>query len=144
MRSNSLFGSTKTKISFKSFAKQIERDLKKGRREKLKKAGQHVQKAIKEKVKTKRISQPGEPPGRFSGNLYKGIGYQVKPEDEEVLVGARPPAYHAHLLEFGTEQRTVEKTGKDAGKVEARPFIFPTFEEEKEEVKRILSEEWLD
>jgi HK97 gp10 family phage protein len=132
----------KNQVVIKSFAKQIERDLKKGRREKLKKAGQHVRKKIRGKIKHKRISQPGEPPGRYSGNLYKGIRYEVR--EEEALVGAAPPAYHAHLLEFGTEKRTVGKTGKDAGKVEARPFIFPTFEEEKEEVKRILSEEWLD
>src|SRR5690606_24660187 len=134
----------RNQVVIKSFAKQIEKDLKKARRVKLQKVGQHVRKAIRDKIKHKRISQPGEPPGRFSGNLYKGIGYQVKPDDEEVLVGAGPPAYHAHLLEFGTEQRTVEKTGKDAGRVEARPFLLPTFEEEKDEIERILSEEWLD
>lgn len=133
----------KNQIVIKSFIKETEKDLKKARRAKLQKAGQHIHKKVRDKIKTKRISQPGEPPGRYSGNLYKGIRYQVRDEDEEVLVGAQPPAYHAHLLEFGTERRTVEKTGKDAGKVEARPFLLPTFDEEKEEVKRILSEEWV-
>lgn len=134
----------KNQVVIKSFAKQIEKDLKKARRAKLQKAGQHVRKAIRDKIKYKRISQPGEPPGRFSGNLYKGIKYEVQEEEDAVLVGAGPPAYHAHLLEFGTERRTVGKTGKDAGRVEARPFLLPTFEEEKEEIERILSEEWLD
>lgn len=129
-------------FTIKSYIKDIEKEIQQAEREKLKKAAQHVHKKIRDKIKHRRISQPGEPPGRYSGNLYKGIGYSVG--KDEAIVGTKPPANHAHLLEFGTEQRTVKKTGKDAGKVVARPFLLPTFDEEKETVKNILSEKWVD
>ena len=133
-------------FEMKSFVKAIQKDLDKMEREKVQHAAKYLQGKIRDKIKTKRISQPGEPPGRFSGNLHKGIRYKIYKEGSEygALVGAGPPAYHAHLLEFGTEQRTVGKTGKDAGKVEARPFLLPTFDEEKEHIKLMMMERWID
>ncbi len=133
-------------FEMKSYVKAIQRDLDKLEREKVQHAAKYLQGKIRDKIKTKRISQPGEPPGRFSGNLHKGIRYKTFKEGSEygALVGAGPPAYHAHLLEFGTEERTVNKTGKDAGKVEARPFLLPTFEEEREYIKLMMMERWFD
>lgn len=133
-------------FAFKSFVKSVEREIDKAERKKIQHAAKHMQKKIRDKIKTKRLSQPGEPPGRVSGNLHKGIRYQITKEGGEygALVGAGPPAYHAHLLEFGTEHRTVEETGKDAGRVVARPFLLPTFDEEKEYIKLMMMERWLD
>ncbi len=109
-------------------------------------AGSYLKKKLKEKVSSKGISLPGNPPGRDKGDLIKGIDYQ--PIEHAVLVGVGPPAYHAHLLEFGTQLRTVknyrghEGVEVSSGKIEPRPFLVPTFDEEVEEVEKILSENW--
>ncbi len=79
-----------------------------------------------------------------TGNLIKGL--KKKRQDASVLVGAMAPAYHAHFIEFGTSERFVQNyrghkgVVKFVGAVKATPFILPTFERKKEEVKQILSE----
>lgn len=104
-------------------------------------ASNHLVKKMKEKVSDKYFkgshSRAGEAPGVFTGNLKKGIGLKDNPNAHETQVGVGPPAYHAHLLEFGT----VERPGK--GRILPRPFVMPTFEEEKEVVGVILSQKWL-
>lgn len=102
-------------------------------------------------------SAPGEPPGKDSGDLQKGIGYATDRHAREIetQVGFHRPAYHAHLMEFGTDPRyqettTTKKSGKIAlkkprfvGKVEKRPFFVPTLMKNLDNVKAILSEEVL-
>ena len=133
-------------LKYQNFSKSIITDFKKKEKSATTKAAQHVKKKMKEKVSNSGLSQPGQPPGKDTGDLQKGIDYQ--PISHAVLVGVGPPAYHAHLLEFGTQMRTVKNYhGKDgvqvsSGRVEPRPFVFPTFEEETPEVERILSEKW--
>lgn len=72
-----------------------------------------------------------------SGELKMGRAYAI--------VGFTRPAYHAHLLEFGTKERTVRNAfGKPGvemkvGKVTAKPFFEPTLDREAGNVEEILS-----
>jgi hypothetical protein len=92
--------------------------------------------------------RPGEPPAKRSGNLVKGILYVNDDKHHESKVGVGPPAHHAHLMEFGTQNRTVlnyrgvKGKQKNVGRVLPHPFVQPTFEEEAGAVKEILSERW--
>lgn len=126
---------------FTSYLKSIESDLRKSQKRALKRAALHLKKKVREKLRNVSPSAPGQPPGKVSGDLLKGIGTKSLKDSE--LIGAGPPAQHAHLLEFGTKDRTVKKSGKMVGHVKPRPFLGPTFEAEAENVKEILSEKWL-
>jgi len=121
-------------------------DLDKAQERELDKAAAYLRQKLKDKVSKKRISLPGEPPGRQSGNLKKGIKFTREPGNRFIGVGS--PAQHAHLLEFGTGPRLVKNyRGKGMSKLVGpqapRPFIIPTFEEESDNIKKILSEQWL-
>lgn len=112
----------------------------------LDRAAGYLRQKLKDKVGRNQISRPGEPPGRQSGDLKKGIKFTREPGQR--FIGVGKPAYHAHLLEFGTGPRLVKNyrgkgTAKLVGAQAARPFMIPTFEAEKENVKKILSEQWL-
>ena len=74
-------------------------------------------------------SREGEPPGKITGDLLRGL--RTESHRTVALVGFGPPAHHAMMLEFGT---------KNMG---PRPMLGPTMREEKETVRRILSEEIL-
>lgn len=127
--------------------KEVIAELDKVQERQLDKAATHLRQKLKEKVSKKQISRPGEPPGRRGGDLKKGIRFTRMPGERFVGFGA--PAYHAHLLEFGTGPRFVKnyhgKKGvfKMVGPQAPRPFMIPTFEEEKENIKDILSDPWL-
>jgi HK97 gp10 family phage protein len=132
-------------VSLKKTFDQINKVLTNRRRELLKKAAKHVQNAMKKKVSDNYFegfhSAPGEPPGKVTGNLLKGIQNQV--DKDEAIVGIKSPGYHAHLLEFGTSKRSATKLkNANRGSMAPRPFVLPTWEEEKETVKAILSESW--
>jgi HK97 gp10 family phage protein len=129
-----------------SMIKQVIRDLDKAESQKLDKAASYLRNKMREKVSKKVRSKPGDPPGLQSGNLKKGIKFVREPGKR--LVGVGRPASHAHLLEFGTGPRYVKnyrgKGGvKFVGAVQPRPFMIPTFEAEKENVEKILSEPWI-
>lgn len=135
-------------IRYKSYIDNIIRDLDKAEAKQLRKAASHVARKMRKKVSVEFFdddaSAPGNPPGRRTRNLRKGIGYTKG--HHEFLVGVGPPAYHAHLLEFGTAERyqkTKKGNSRFVGLVEPRPFVFPTLDEETGAVKRILSESWL-
>jgi HK97 gp10 family phage protein len=126
--------------------RKVINELDKAQEKKLDIAAVHLRTKIKDKLKNKHTSFPGEPPGKKSGNLIKGVIFTRNPGKR--FVGMGKPAYHAHLLEFGTGPRTVKNyRGKGVavavGSVAPRPFLIPTFEEEKENVKKLLSETWL-
>lgn len=93
------------------------------------KAAQHIKAKIKAKIRRTSPSLPGEPPGKVTGNLLKGLG--LINFNTVSIVGFKKPGFHAHLLEFGTD------------KMQKRPFLFPTFAEESRNVRKILSEEWI-
>ena len=113
---------------YTSMIKNVMKDIEKKDEFLRLKAARHIAKKVKARIKKKGISQPGEPPGKFSGNLVKGIKAK-KGGKYFAFVGAVKPAYHALLLELGTR------------KMRARPFLFPTMQEEKEAVIKILSEQ---
>lgn len=139
------------KVTLNSYIKETIRDLQKAETRVRTKAARHLTKKMRAKVSDVYFegyaSQPGEPPGKKSGNLRKGIGYQNLNKQHRTKVGVGPPAFHAHMLEFGTQERFVPIKGsakkRKVGRVLPRPFVMPTFEEEQGTVKDILSEKWL-
>lgn len=123
----------------------------------LDKAARYLVKALKEELDheiaglkgDKQHSSPGHPPYKMSGDLQKGIGWKYN-SDFTREVGAHSPAYHFHLLEFGTVERETNRrrngkiknskaTGHSTGRMEARPFFFRTCDAEKEAMKEILA-----
>lgn len=132
------------KFSFTSYLKDVEKNIDAVKDVRLTKAAKHVAKKMREKAsdvwEPGTGPMPGEPPAKRTGELVKGIGYEA--ELGEMFVGVGKPASHAHLLEFGTEDR-YDKKGHYKGRVAPRPFVYPTFEEESETVKKIMSESWL-
>ena len=131
-------------IRYQSFVKDIIRDLGKEESKVLVAASKHVQKKMRAKVSNKNRSLPGQPPGLNSKNLRKGIRFEIEKSyaGKRAFVGIGSPAQHAHLLEFGTKERKT-KDGKNKGRVLPRPFVFKTFDEEQNEIQRIMSEPWL-
>lgn len=127
------------KNTYKSFVNEVFSDMKEIENETLREAAKHVRNKMKKKVSKKVPSSPGMPPGLNVGNLKKGIRFEIKKSimGKVAFVGLGPPAQHGHLLEFGTIERYTKK-GVPKGKVLARPFVIPTFDEESEAVKRIM------
>lgn len=121
-------------VKFNSFLRDIEKDLKKSEKKLLSKAASHLKKKMKDKARVFFKKQ--------TGNLLKGIR-SASDGQHRAIVGAGRPARQAHLLEFGTVDRTVKKNGRFAGHVSPKPFIGPTFEEEAGAVEKIMSEPWL-
>lgn len=90
---------------------------------------------------------------KVTGDLYKGVAAEgregFKGNKAYAIVGMTAPAYHAHLLEFGTKVRIVKNAyGRkgvkmNVGKVNAKPFVEPVFEREQEAVQEILSGTWI-
>lgn len=137
-------------VSYKSLISQVTKDIKNSDKKLRTEAARYLVKKIKDKINEKSFdgihSQPGQTPKKMSGTLRKGIGYEHNNQEQKTLVGARQPAFYAHMLEFGTEQRSqTTKNGKtrSTGKIIARPFILPTFDEEKGAVEDIMSKGWL-
>lgn len=125
---------------YNSQIKKIEKELLDEQKTRIRDAATYLRKKVRSRLKKSNPSIPGQPPKVRSGNLKKGIRYEARPDF--AYIGAKGPAHHAHLLEFGTQQRKT-KDGKNTGTVEARPFLFPTFVEEKEAVKEKLAGTWV-
>jgi HK97 gp10 family phage protein len=128
---------------YKSQIKQIQKELEKEQKSRIRDAAVYARKKVRSKIKKSNSSAPGTPPKSRSGDLRKGIKYKVYPE--YAFVGATGPAHHAHLMEFGTDERFT-KEGKSTGRVDKtapRPFLFPTFLEEKETIKKKLAGVWV-
>ena len=70
-------------------------------------------------------SLPGEPPGVLTGRLRSSIATRVIPGN--ALVGTQ--------VEYA---RRLEKGDEGPGGIEARPFLRPALERNKEEIKKIL------
>lgn len=84
----------------------------------LEKSGEHLRKAIADSTPV------------LTGALKEAI---VKGEvtDGKILIGPsqQGPAFRAHFVEFGTS------------KMKAKPFLRPTFEQEKSTIERIMADE---
>lgn len=121
-------------MSFESYLQDVIKEIDKINTKNRKKAAAHVKKALRKKV-AERFG--------ISGNLYKGVDrYNGK---ESSFVGFMSPAQHAHLIEFGTDERFIKNYhGKQgvvvsSGRMPKRPLLQPVFDEEAEAVKRIMS-----
>lgn len=129
-------------VHLNNYLKQVEKDIKRAEKLRRRKAAVHVSKVLRRKLSNRKVSAPGEPPGQDSGNLKKSVGYFVGKIFAIAGFKVRKGGAHAHLLEFGTNER-FHKDGKYAGRVEPRPSVGPTFREEAATVKAILSDRWL-
>lgn len=125
-------------MTLKLYINEVIRDLERAEKKRLLEAARHVVGKLKENTRKQWK--------RHTGNLQKGIGHKELPH--AVLVGYGPPAFHAHLLELGTQHRVVKNylgapgVEVKVGRIKARPVIFPTFEQETAEVERIISIPW--
>ena len=80
-------------------------------------------------------SSPGEPPASRLGDLKGAISFKVDKNKLEAFVGPRllgedPKKQYPFWLEFGTK------------KMAPRPYLAPTFERNKGDVKQILNDGW--
>lgn len=72
-------------------------------------------------------SRPFDPPATFMGELKNNINIEVRPMANGGAIGSIiASAPYAKSLEFGTT------------KMQPRPFLFPTLEENKSKIKRIF------
>jgi hypothetical protein len=139
--------------TFKSNLNAINNQIREGVLKNQSKAARFVVKELKKKVGDEYFegyrSIAGEPPAKQSGRLQEGIGFahDRHAQDIETQVGFHRPAYHAHLMEFGTDTRyQTEVNGKPlskprhVGHVEPRPFFVNTLVENAGKIKEILSE----
>jgi phage gpG-like protein len=111
-------------------------------RSRLREAGRAVVRYVKSKMKGRSqrtakgvkvrtsSSAPGQPPHKFTGNLFKSLGVRLRKKRIAAKVGAFSP--HSHLLEFGTANRG--KTGAMA----ARPFLRPALSAMQSTIKQIM------
>jgi len=118
------------------------RDIEKAANDRVWEAAVYVRDKLKDKAKTMFTKR--------SGDLIRGMAAAKRDNKAYAIVGASAPAYHAHLLEFGTVPRTVKnyrgQQGRAVavGQIKPTPFILPTFEEEKNNVEKILSGVWIE
>jgi HK97 gp10 family phage protein len=139
-------------MSYVSYIPKVIKALDDSQEKLLDRAAVHMKKAVRDKIKNRGTSRPGEPPARASGQLLKGVKIGRRGRDVNNsyrIVGMGPPAHHAHLLEFGTVPRTVKNyLGKkgvavQSGRVLPRPFMRPAFEENVDAVEAILNKAWI-
>ncbi len=82
-------------------------------------------------------SAPGEPPASRLGNLMKAISHKVNKGKLEAFVGPRllgkdPDKQYPKWLEFGTPK----------GQMSPRPYMAPSFEENKAAIVQIMKRGW--
>lgn len=117
-------------VKFTSFLDEIEKEMGRAEKEQRKEAARYLRKQLKSVAKEKFGSQ---------SDITAGVRYANYRDFSEVGMGK--PAYHAHLIEFGTDNRFT-KAGKSTGYIKADPFVFPTFNREKNAVIDIMSKMW--
>lgn len=84
----------------------------------LESSGEHLREAIAKSVPVRT--------GALKAAIIKG-----EVQDGKILIGPsrQGPAFRAHFVEFGTS------------KMRAKPFLRPTFEQEKDTVQKIMADE---
>lgn len=121
-----------------SYVADVNREIQKGERRNRLKATRYITKKLKQEVKNKY----GE------GNLYKGIDYVHY--DDLSKFGFTKPAQHAHLIEFGTDERFVKNyrgqkgVYKSVGRMkDDKPVFRPVVIREAANVGKILAEPFI-
>lgn len=128
----------KGNIVFISWVDKINKQMKDTERKCRLKAVKYLKVRLKQLVKNK----------YGKGDLYKGIDY-YHGKYKISKIGFRKPAYHAHLIELGTDVRWVwnykghKGLLKEVGKMDEKPFFRPFLNDESENVKAIIENEWL-
>lgn len=124
------------KINFTSYLNKQWKEIEKGEYEQRKKAAKYLTKELKNEVK-KRYG---------GGDLLEGVA--MKNYKTISKVGFGKPAYHAHLIEFGTDIRFVKNyrgtkgLKHSVGRIKADPILEPVMKREANRVFEILSEPW--
>ena len=115
------------RINTKEILKEVElAELSRRRR-----AAQYAAKEMKKNVNMRGKSTPGSFPARFTGDLFRSIGYQLDKADRSAIVGSK--SFKAHLLEFGHGD----------GKTQNRyPFVVPSLLKAEGEIIKIMSERY--
>ena len=120
---------------FTSYSAELARELNKMERKQRMKAARYLTKKVIE-VATQRFGA--------DSNITKGITYDHGTYLSRV--GFQKPAYHAHLIEFGTDTRFTTKGigsgSKGTGHIQANPFFVPTLENNTQAVINIMQEVW--
>jgi len=112
-----------------SLLRKIEKEIVAGEKKQRTKSA----KLIKEKIKEKALAM------KVTGNLARGV-YMINGKNKS-FVGIKAPGFHNYLIEFGHFAGKKEN-GKDRKFVPAHPIVYPTFEEQADAVKKIMSESW--
>ena len=121
-------------LKFESFMGDIDKELQRISRKRRTEAAAHVKKKLKQKT-TQRF-------GAGSG-ITEGVG--SKHMKSVSLVGIGPPGQHAHLIEFGTDDRyhlSGKRKGRYTGHINADPFVEPVYRAEASTVRKIMTKEW--
>ena len=103
----------------------------------LKRFGAFVRQTARRSIrKTKKVSQPGEPPRGHTGHLKRLILYHAQVRPKLVVIG--PLQFRnniADVIEYGGTTKLQPRGGGQATRVQyaGRPFMTPAFEKEKKE-----------
>lgn len=120
------------KTEFKSFMREVERDILKMDKELRDQAADVVMNDIEQSL----AAPSGDVPKTVTGNLKKGIA--KKSGKWSSIVGFKKPAYHAANVEFGGD--VVTKKGRKEGARKPHPFFKPAFERTRGQIIKILSQ----
>jgi len=129
----------KNQFTLNSLIKDVQRDIDKGKKLKLRKAGAFFRRKLKQKIKALGLVD--------EGNLLKGVADNAL--ENAIIVGVGAPGYHALMVEYGTDERTTLGKGEErkeirsTGRMPATPFFLNTLEENIPEIVNIMSEEWI-
>ncbi|GAB5387083.1 MAG: hypothetical protein Alpg2KO_00510 [Alphaproteobacteria bacterium] len=135
--------------TFNRLPKQLRRRSKKQLREAAKRVAMHARKEIRSGSKSGRVysgskpkqgfsyrghraSAAGQYPARLTGDLARSVKWKAAKHGGNAIVFTTAP--HAHLMEYGTANRTVKTFRRSAGKVEPRPFLRRALSEKQNEV----------
>jgi len=133
-------------FQFKSYMKEIEKELKKENKALIRKAADVVLKEARSILD----NPTGDAPKKLTGNLRRGLKKEVKGTYARIGVKAprgkledgeagenRRTAAHAWLVEHGHD---IIRNGVKVGEAKPHPFLSTAFENTKNKVKEILSE----
>jgi len=129
----------KNTFKLTSFAKQIEKDLAKAERDKLRKAANLFKRRLRANIKALGLVD--------EGNLLKGVDSITM--EHASLIGIGAPGFHALILEYGTGERFTLGNGekrtkvRSTGSVGPTHFFLKTMQESAADVQKILTEDWL-
>lgn len=126
-------------FKLKSFIDDVEKDLAKAEKKRLKQAEKLLMRRVRAKIRALGLVDDGD--------LLKGVSSSTL--SHASLVGVSAPGFHALIVEYGSEQRMTLGTGEErtgirsTGRMPAKPFFLPAFQESVSDIQKILSEEWL-